>query len=248
VSLHDSRIKLFGDINMKKFIAFMALVVCCSALEVQAGSFRLVPSVLGWFDEAFNPIAAPVGNPGTPVVAQVEFDMFVDSLAAGEDGFGNVGFNINFGPGLSDFGDSNWQADNPTVDSNGPSPLGNVPLYGQNGDFGGSATDEQGILVSMATGAFTNAVDPRRTVGEAGGQRGLLGSVFVRWDGIGPAVLTIDGAQFSAKLTTGAFADVGQTSTITPLNFGGGPIVPEPSTLAMAGLSLIGLVLRRRNG
>jgi hypothetical protein len=224
----------------------LALALMCGATTANAGVFQIVPSIAGWLDESFNPVAPPLPltNPGIPYVVQVDIDVVVDALAPGEDSFGNAGFNIALTGPIADFGDLGWQANNPIVDSNGSLPLGNVSLYAQNGDFGSLSTDEQGILVSMATGAFTNANDPRRRVGEVGGIRGLMGTLFMRWDGTDFATLTIDGAQVSAKLTGGAFQDSNQIVIPGLLAFGNP--VPEPSSVLLLGSCVAGMILRRR--
>jgi hypothetical protein len=227
-----------------QFLATAVLVALVGA-NAEAGSFSVVPSIAGFFDEAFAPVPPPEPNtnPGIPYVVQVDFDVIVHDLAPGEDSFGNTGFNIAMTGPVADAFDLGWQANNPQVDSNGSLPLGMVALYAQNGDFGASSTDELGILVSMATGAFTNAADPRRNVGEPSGERGLLGTVFVRWDGTAYGTVSVDGVQASVKLTSGAF--VGNQEV-----FGGsialGNFIPEPSSLALLGSCLAGIVLRRR--
>jgi hypothetical protein len=238
----------------KVSVAFMIVALLSLVSFAQAGVFNITPTVSAAFDTAFGPIANPPGVPGTNIqgtggvaVYQVDFMLNVVSLGANEDSFGNTGFNIVLGPGLTDASNLGWQANNPAVDTNGALPGGTANMFGQNGDFGASNSDEQGILVSMATGAFTNAADPRRSVGE--GTPYLLGSLFVQWDGVTTGSLTISGptgpAQFSAKMTDGSFVEGQGTTGVVTFSAG---VVPEPATFGLAGLSLLGLVLRRRNG
>lgn len=217
-------------------IALVGLV----AVGAQAGTFSVTPSVAGYFDAGFNPIPAPAPgtNPGSPVVIQVDINMEVLSLDAGEAGFANAGFNLVL-TGLTDL--AGWGPDSRTVDSNGALPGGVVPLWATNVDAGTNG-DLQGILVSIA-GGVTGANDPRRKVGQAGGPNGYMGSVFLGWEGTTAASLDLVGLLTSANSTTGQFLQSrpGEPSTLTF-----GSAIPEPGTIALAGLSLVGLVLRRR--
>jgi hypothetical protein len=67
----------------------------------------------------------------------------------------------------------------------------------------------------------------------------------VTWDGVSPASLNTNGVLYSFNTTTGSFADLGPGAGVT-IAFGGGDIIPEPSTMVLGGLSLIGLAFRRR--
>jgi hypothetical protein len=227
---------------MTRFLKGVLAVALVSvvAANAQAGTFSVTPSVVGYYDAAFNPIPAPVPgtNPGVPVVIEVAVDMTVDSLGAGEAGFANAGFSIMLN-GLTDL--AQWGPNTATVDSNGALPGGIVPLWATNVD-GGTPGDLQGILVSIA-GGVTSANDPRRKVGQAGGVPGYMGTIFVQWEGTGLATLSLQDILTSANTTTGSFVDSGSAPS-TLLSFGSD--IPEPSTIAMAGLSLIGLAFRRR--
>lgn len=235
-------------------VVFAVLFPCSS----QGAFFRLDPVVTAAYDLAFNPIPNPPGVPGTmvmpmyrPAIYQVDFYLSVLSLAAGEDSFGNVGFNICLAcyPGveLTDADNIGWQANNPIVDTNGALPGGLQDMFGFNGDFGPSSSDEQGILVSMAPGRFTNFVDPRRNVGERNPQ--LIGSLFVKWNAAGGAVLRPINAQFSVKLNDGTFVS-GQQGSTGYILFGVLDLpefmCPEPATLSLVTLGLMGLSLRRQ--
>lgn len=235
---------------MKKFFALLtAVVVSFSAAQSHAIQITLTPSVVGAFNAAFEPIALPdiTTNPGFSAVYQVDFGITVTNVVAPESGFANVGFNIGLTNLTAD--SSGWAPNTATVDSNGAAPGGVVPLFATNVD-GGTVGDLQGILTSIA-GGVTLAADPRRTVGQASGPAGhvpgpaLIGSIFVTWDGVSPATLNTNGVLFSVNSTTGSFADLGPGAGAT-INFGGGATIPEPSTMVMGGLSLIGLAFRRR--
>jgi hypothetical protein len=222
--------------------AIAAVLVGFFALQGQAAVIAVNPVVGGWYDTGFNPIApVPAGtSPGVPVIVQVDLMMQVLSLGAGEDSFGNAGLSIQKTGPLAEVG-IGYQPNNPTVDSNGALPGGLVNMFGQNADYGADAMDLQGILASMATGSFANASDPRRKVGEEGPY--LLGSVFMQWDGVGQATLSIDPLQVSAKLTGGAFVEA-QAAPPAVLEFGA---IPEPASISLVGMSLLGLALRRRS-
>jgi hypothetical protein len=177
-------------------IASVLAVVSMTASSGQAAVISVQPVLVAFYDLAFNPITAiPAGtNPNVPVVLQVDVMMQVQSLSPGEDSFGRAEFGFQFGNGNYPQGvifpepDLGWTPNNPTVDSNSPFPGGIVPLFAQNDDLGVLTVDLQDITVAMAGGAFTNAADPRRNVGETGSFLGSpfrLGSAFLRWDGWG---------------------------------------------------------------
>lgn len=234
---------------MKVFLA-VALVGLLAA-STQAAVIEVKPVVAGYFDSDFNPI--PDGHSASPVVVQVDVMMQVLSLAPGEDSFGTAAFSFDLysydSTLVPDPDAGGWAPNSPVVDSNGALPGGLVPIFATNGDLGVDSQDLQGILVQMATGAFTNAVDPRRNVGEPGSPLGvpiLLGSAFLEWSnnscyGVG---ITLNPLNVSVKLTNGAFVPaVGVTSSVRM-----GVICPEPSSAVLLGSCLVGVVLRRRVG
>jgi hypothetical protein len=245
----------------------LAIVAVCMSVSSQAATFEINPIITAVFDTAFTPLPNPPGVPGIntpgnggPAVYQVDFMLEVISLQGAEDSFGETSFDIVLGPGLSDAADIGWQANTPTIDWNGALPGGVVPMFLHNGPdiiafwFPGDAST---IFVSMATYAFTNPLDPRRSIGE--GSPYLLGSLFVQWDGITYSQLSLDNVQFSVKLVDGSFVagQPGSTGRIVfGLNDGLPPIddvwppidpeVPEPATLTLVALGIISLALRRR--
>jgi hypothetical protein len=215
-----------------------------------AGVFSIDPEISAVFTTAYNPLPNPAGVPGTntpgiggPAVYLVDFYLSVSNLQGDEDSFGRAEFDVVWGPGHVDSDNVGWFAYNPMADlgaGHGALPGVIVLLFSINADGGPSNSDEQGIVVSMASGAFTRAADSRRAVGED--HRQLIGSLFVLWDGITYSQLSLDNVQFAVKLVDGSFV-AGQPGTTGTVTFG----VPEPGTLSLVGLGLIGLSLRRQH-
>ena len=86
----------------------------------------------------------------------------------------------------------------------------------------------------------TNPSDARYTVGQLGPQR--VGSLFLEWDGVTAATLTVIGKQFSINTTEGLLA-VDNSGTFNTSNI---TFVPEPATLSLLGLGAVALLGRRR--
>lgn len=254
---------------MKRIMSVLAIAaVAVFAANVDAAVISVQPSIAGYFDTAFNPIPAPASRPGggtdntgAPTVVAVDIHLSVQSLDAGEDSLGTAAFTIahSGNPGFLGQIEPNVDVGGyaaypyPNVDSNGALPGGSVPLFANNADLGTSSTDLVGILVQMATGAFTNAADPRRNVGEPDGvtlpsgdslaSPVLLGTAYLTWNGLGAVNITLDPVQVSAKLTNGQFlAGTAPPSAVLTI----GNDIPEPSSLMLLGSCLAGVVLRRR--
>lgn len=242
--------------QLKVFLA--VALVGLLASNVQAAVISVQPTVAGYFDSAFNPIPAPVGSPGSPVVVQLDVYMEVLSLLPGEDSFGTAAFSFRVdsdcpelgGVCVADVDAGGWAANQlGNTDTNGASPGGVLPVIAGNADLGTDSQDLQGILVQMATGAFTNAVDQRRRLGEAGSSSAfpvplLLGSAFMEWNGLGQVKIGLSPIQVSAKLTNGQFVTaLAPESAIITL----GQCIPEPSSLVLLGSCFAGLAFRRRS-
>jgi hypothetical protein len=241
---------------MSRLISLLAIfITLATALPVEAARFSITPTVVAVYDSAYDPIVpAPIGSLGTHVfnysgqvhVYQVQFLLSVSDLTGNEDSFGFASFDINLGARLSEIG-TGWVRNDPPIDMNGnlPGGTGNN-MFAVNGDTGLSNNDEKEMLIQMAAGPFSHAVDPRHAVGEVGSTYPVpfnLGSLFVTWSANRYSTLTLSNVQFGVKLTDGAFVG-NQKGTVGRVVFG----FPEPGTLAMAGMGVFALVLRRRNG
>jgi hypothetical protein len=213
----------------REILIIACLVAVFAAQSAHAISLTVSAQKVAVFDEVFNPL--PMGTfYGFPVIYQYDFSFTIHSLSPGEDGFGSLSFDVRLINLTDPYG---WQSNSQTIDSNGTAPGGIMPIYATNADLGFSTTDNRGILIQMASGAFTNPNDPRRNIGEPGGIPGYFGSLFLRQSGNAWTEVQIRNVQYYAKSTTGQL--------IGP--FGD---VPEPSSLVLGGLSLIGLAFRRR--
>jgi hypothetical protein len=238
-------------------------IALCTAAGSQAAVISVQPVIVGFFDTSFNQVAPPLPvpgggttNTGFPTIIQVDVYMEVLSLAPGEDSFGTAAFSFQAAAVFShtrativpDIDAGGWAAAaHGNTDSNGAVPGGVVPLIATNGDLGIDSQDYQGILVQMATGAFTNAADQRRNVGEPGSSFGvplLLGSAFYEWSGVAGVSITLDPVEVSAKLTNGTFV-AGQAPPSAILYLGN-PNVPEPSSLFLMVVGAFGVIARRR--
>jgi hypothetical protein len=223
-----------------------------------AAVISVLPRLGAVYTTAFDPLPLPpnngfhVPNYSFPVVVQIDVYMEVESLAVGEDGFGTAAFSFGFfdGPCRCDIELSEdaggWAAyPHPNVDFNGSAPGGIVPLFATNADLGASSQDYVGILVQMATGAFTNPNDPRRNVGEPGSPLGSpiqLGSGFFEWNGRGLGRITLGPVEVSVKRPDGIFT----IALAGPTGFVDLGFCPEPSSVVMLGGMLAIAGLRRR--
>jgi hypothetical protein len=236
-------------------------IALCAAAGSHAAVISVQPVIAAFYDTSFSPVPAPAplpgggtANPGVATVVQVDVFIEVLSLAPGEDSFGTAAFSFEMGPTIPgtstivpDVDAGGW-APYPfaPVDTNGAAPGGVVSPLGNNGDHGADNLDLKGILVQMATGAFTHPDDPRRKFAEPDGIWGapvLVGSGFVEWDGLGEVEITLTPIEVSAKLTNGAFV-LGQAPPSAILRLGNN--VPEPSSLLLLAVGAFGVTNRRR--
>jgi hypothetical protein len=176
--------------------------------------------------------------------------MTITDLQPGQLGFGNAAFNINLFPQLTQSVDlPGWQPDTVTRDKNGPSPGGIVPKWADNGDYGLSGEDLQGIIIGTAPKDHGPVgVDPRRTLGIAPfhNEPGTTfdgeyaASIYVVLPGTASGgsveIEMIGGSTYDAQ---GNLSTDGVTSVGGRLDF---QVVPEPTTIGMLVVGAMGIV------
>jgi hypothetical protein len=237
-------------------------IALCAAAGSHAAVISVQPVIAGYFDTSFTPVPFPTPLPGggtentlSPTVVQVDVYIEVLSLAPGEDSFGTAAFSFDAAPSkpgtttiVPDIDAGGWAAfPFNIIDTNGAAPGGMAPPLVTNDDLGADNQDLKGILVQMATGAFTNPADPRRNFAEPGGFWGApvnVGSAFLEWDGFGEVEITLNPIEVSAKLINGIFV-AGQAPPSSILRVGNN-LVPEPSSLLLIAVGAFGVTARRR--
>lgn len=235
-----------------------SLVLAAVASVAQAGVMvtSLTP-VLRYSDATFSttlPFTTTAGvvDPGQPGVYQLDVT-FTATAIAGEKGWANTLFDAEVtGAGLTLDTVTGYSPNAGTLDINGGSPGGVTPIYGTNTDAGAPA-DLKGLLASIASATIvTSGNDTRNLLGTAqapanAGFPSLIGSIFVAWNGTGTGSVVLTNQQYSFTLTDNTF---GTTQTgIGAVAAFNGAIIPEPATVSMIGLALIGLVgVGRRRG
>lgn len=181
------------------------------------------------------------GTVGQPYVYQVDFTFHASGFTGNQRGFGSMSFTVDAtGAGLMDpVGlPVGYQGSAETVDSNGASPGGIVPLWADNSIFASNIA-----VAAIEVIASPHPDDPRPLVGQGPGT--LLGSLFVRWDGA-----NVGSVETNILQAAYARADNGQLAVDDGIILGGSSLVfgvPEPTTVALVGLSLPAIVwLTRR--
>jgi hypothetical protein len=242
------------------------------ATPIHAATISVFPKIVGIFNADFSPVdpaaivlldplRGAVLNPnGGKYIMQIDVLMTITDLQAGQLGFGNAAFDINFLDGVRNNADvPGWGADSSTVDSNGMLPQGVVQKWADNGDFGPSGTDLQSIIIGTAPRSFSTATgdntDPRRSLGiapynnppsNAHEDGEYAGSIFIDYDatpaGLGGVEIVANGGS--------TYDAAGELSTFGTSVVGGKLYfpIPEPSALALLGFggALLVVVRKRR--
>ncbi len=252
-----------------KILASSFVMVGLVATLAQAGSMTTMMTASNRFDPITFADLGPVLSVGGRVanaqsgVFQIQVT-FTAQADAGEKGWANTLFDTmamnNAGGSLLTLRpDLNYDPNAATFDSNGAAPGGVVPVYGTNTDAGAPG-DLQGILASIASATIQDtATDTRNKLGTpqapsaAGvpgsgtGNPSYIGSFFVEWNGLGTADLAIKNQQYSFTTTNNEFGPT-QTGNGAALGFGTESTIPEPATVTLLGLAMLGglgLVRRR---
>lgn len=231
--------------SMKGVSAAVAIAAATICAVSNAATMTVDQRVEAAYAPDFTPLPSvpDLGNyVGGPIVIQVDYHMVTENIGPGERGFGNVGYSIAMGPGVSDAA-GGYQPNTESVDTNGALPGGIQPLYFANADAGSNTSDLQGIFATVASGLSSpHAADPRVKIGQPGG-KSLLGSVFYLWDGTTTSAITVPTVLVSTLLTNGQFGPgvAGLTEPILLV-----PAIPEPASLALGGIAAIGLLFSRR--
>jgi hypothetical protein len=247
--------------------SFVAVLMLVAVSGAQAGSMNTVLTVAARFDNDvnFTPLTFTTTNGrvsnGQAGLYQIDVS-FTAAAGAGEKGWANTLFDAGVG---ANSGGSNlaldvtpgYIANSNTLDTNGAAPGGLAPIYATNQDAGAPG-DLQGILASIASATIVDsATDTRNKLGTASAPTGAfnsppdpagnsyIGSFYVTWNGLGLGSALIQNQTFSFTTTGGNFADALNGSGASS-GFGG---VPEPASICLAGIGLIGLVglARRRS-
>lgn len=207
----------------------IGLIAALAAPCTHAATFSLIPSIVSSLadDGTFTTVIPidTVSPNGVSRIFQVDFNVTTSNLQPGEFGFGKVQFDLYLLGGITDVG-GGWGPNTSTVDSNGASPGGIVPLFNTNFDAG-TPGDLKAIQTAIAPGVTNVAVDPRANVGKT--NPALIGSIFIRWDASSLFWLVADRITFFPNSTAGTLLGLQGVPDIVFGSLNDPPPYPEPA-------------------
>lgn len=242
-------------------IALMAAgLLAVGAVSAQAASIQLDLQYAGTtsnfsdFSDSLKP-APELSDAVDPLLDYHKFEVYMtvsDTLP--EENFWTALFNIDLGPGMvpGDFGGfSQWTPNNPDYDPNSPAvPPPAAPIYSDSTDSGASDHDLQRmfIQVASATLAASQPGEPGQDA-QLGPVPLLLGDFYVQWDQSIAAATSVSISP-EGQLPWGLYIDGTETAQGSD-SFSGNRldfVFPEPASITLAGLAMIGLLgmFRRR--
>ena len=147
---------------------------------------------------------------------QIDFSFEIADIPDGFQGFGGMSFDID----VSAFDDAGaWSPDTSTWSPQFPPGVQN-PIWSDNGDYGAGGADFEGIVVAI-DGVSGDPNDPRGGLGQ--GESRYVGSIYVLWDGLSQADLTVTARQMGLIDDEGVLVvDEAGTFLTGGVTFGGG--------------------------
>lgn len=235
---------------MKTNVVVACALILGSAVASRAAVITVRPKLVAVFNADFSPVDpssivsidanhAALNPIAGKYIAQIDVVMTISDLQGSELGFGNAAFNVHLRPNATQSVDvPGWNTDAGITPNGGG---GVVPKWADNGDFGPSGTDLQGIIIGTAPKQFsTTTPDPRRTLGIAPYHNSganphddgeYAGSIYVELPGRTPTgALEIEMLGGSTYDANGDLSTIGVTAIGGRVDF---QFVPEPSAISL---------------